>query len=111
MFSAAPDTIEFDLAYPLLAGGSSTHVLLHQAEVRKGRGKVALCIVIVYDRVSEIMAVKDARKQLFTQNSHALENTPLIQVALEQHIIHANFQANSWNKSIPSFRIYRSMAG
>ena len=55
--------------------------------------------VLLYDRTSEMLAVKDANQQLCTQNSRALENIPPTLAALEQHIKHANFQADIWNIS------------
>ena len=33
-------------------------------------------MVLLYDKTSDQVSVNDARKQLFTQKSHSLENMP-----------------------------------
>ena len=50
--------------------------------------------MLLYYRTSEMMAVKDARKQLFNLKSCALENLRTTQAAIEQYIKWANFLAN-----------------
>lgn len=57
-------------------------------------------VVLMYDRTSDIMEVNEARKQLFTQKSRALENIPPTKAALEQHIKRATYQANVWSKAL-----------
>ena len=49
-------------------------------------------VVLMYDRTSETTEVNEARKQLFTQKSRALENMPPTKAALEQHIRRATYQ-------------------
>ncbi|KAJ8375321.1 hypothetical protein SKAU_G00059010 [Synaphobranchus kaupii] len=51
-------------------------------------------VVLMYDRTSETTEVNEARKQLFTQKSRALDNMPPTKAALEQHIKRATYQAN-----------------
>ena len=51
-------------------------------------------IVLMYDHTSNIMEVDDATKQLFTHTSMDLDNIPLMQAALQQHIKRASLQAN-----------------
>ena len=54
-------------------------------------------VVLMYCRTSELSKVNDARKQLFTQSSHMLENIPPTQAALEQHIKRGRYQCYSWS--------------
>lgn len=57
-------------------------------------------VVLLYDRSSDTMEVIEARKQLFTQKSRALEYIPPTKAALEQHIKWATYQANVWSKTV-----------
>ncbi|KAL7373698.1 hypothetical protein ABVT39_012891 [Epinephelus coioides] len=57
-------------------------------------------VVLMYDRTSETTEVNEARKQLFTQKSRALENMPPTKAALEQHIKGATYQVNVWCKAL-----------
>ena len=50
-------------------------------------------VVLMYDKTSDQVSV-NARKLLFTQKSHSLENLPPTQAALVQHIKRAIYQAN-----------------
>jgi len=59
-------------------------------------------VVLMYDRTSDKTDVNEARKQLFTQKSRALENIPPTKAALEQHIKRAMYQANIWNNALVS---------
>lgn len=57
-------------------------------------------VVLMYDRMSDTMEVNEARKQLFTQKSRALENIPPTKAALEQHIKRAAYQAIVWRNAL-----------
>ena len=59
-----------------------------------------LFVVLMYVQTSEIMEVNDARKQLFSQKSRTLDNTPPTQAALTQHIKCTCYQANCWNQAL-----------
>ena len=62
----------------------------------------------MYDRTSDHESVNDAaRKQLFTQKSRSLENLPLIQAALVQHIKRASYQENCWDRALHLDHRYR----
>lgn len=54
---------------------------------------IARFVVSMYDRVSEVLTVNEARKQLFTQKSRAIENLPPTKAALVQHVKRACYQA------------------
>jgi len=54
-------------------------------------------VVLMYCRTSDLSRVNDARKQLFSQTSHTLENIPPTKAALEQHIKRARYQSHCWN--------------
>ena len=55
---------------------------------------------ILIDRASEATEVNEARKQLFTRKTRAVENMPPTKAALEQHMKRAAFQAHVWCKSL-----------
>ena len=57
-------------------------------------------VVLMYDLASDIKEVNDARKQLFTHKSMALDNIPPTQAALQQHIKRASLQANCLNQTL-----------
>ena len=57
-------------------------------------------VVLMYDLASDITEVNDARKQLFTHKSMALDNIPPTQAALQQHIKRASVQANCLNQTL-----------
>lgn len=54
----------------------------------------------MYDRMSDIMGVNEARKQFFTQKSRALVKVSPMKAALEQHIKRATCQANAWSNAL-----------
>ena len=58
--------------------------------------------MLMYDGNSDIMEVSEASKQLFAHNGRTLENIPLTQAALKQHIKRACYQANILNLSLIS---------
>ena len=58
-------------------------------------------VVLMYSRTNDLSRVNDARKQLFAQKSRSLENIPLTQAALEQHLKRARYQCNCWNMCLP----------
>ncbi len=57
-------------------------------------------VVLLYCRTSNATKVNDARKQLFSQKSRALENIPPTQDALLQHIKRASLQAKCWSQAL-----------
>lgn len=57
-------------------------------------------VVLMYDRVSEDLTVNEARKQLFTKKSRAIEHIPPTKSALLQHLKRASYQAFIWVQSL-----------
>lgn len=57
-------------------------------------------VVLMYDRVSEASTVNEARKQLFTQKSRAIENLPPTKAVLVQHIKRTCYQAFTWSQAL-----------
>ena len=57
-------------------------------------------VVLLYDKTSDQVSVNDARKQLFTQKSRSMENKPPTKGSIVQHIKHASYQANCWNRAL-----------
>ena len=55
---------------------------------------------ILIDKTSEATEFNEARKQLFTRKTRAVENMPPTKAALEQHMKRAAFQAHVWCKSL-----------
>ena len=49
-------------------------------------------VVLLYDRTSAIVEVKQARKDLFSKKARSLEDIPPTRAALEQHTMRAVFQ-------------------
>ena len=57
-------------------------------------------VVLLYDKTSDQVSVNDARKQLFTQKSRSMENILPTKGSIVQHIKHASYQANCWNRAL-----------
>ena len=56
-------------------------------------------VVLMYVRISDIMEINEARKQLFTHKGSLLGNISPTQAALKQHIKHTRYGVNIWNQS------------
>ena len=58
-------------------------------------------VVLLYDKTSEYFSVNEARLELFSRHSRALENIPPTHAALKQHILRATYQAGFiWNQCL-----------
>ena len=58
--------------------------------------------VIWYDRTSTSDSVNKARREIFSQKSHSLENLPPTQDALLQHVLRVAYQSGFWTYSVVS---------
>ena len=76
-------------------------LLLMQSTIRASTiSALEQFVILMYDRTSGISGINEARKQLFTQKSRALENLPPTLAALEQHIKRVCYQSNCWNQAL-----------
>lgn len=57
-------------------------------------------VILIYDRTSEAETTIEARKQLFTQKSRAIENIPPTKAALLEHLKRACYQAFTWYEGL-----------
>ena len=58
--------------------------------------------VALYDRTSTSDSVNKARRELFSQKNHSLENLPPTQDALLQHVLSVTYQSGIWTNSVIS---------
>ena len=54
--------------------------------------------------MSDITTVNDSRKYLFTNKTRSLENLPLTQEVLKQHIKQARYQSICWKKALTAMQ-------
>ena len=66
-------------------------------------------VVLLYDKMSTVVEVNLARKDLFSKKSRSLENIPPTRTALEQHTMHAVFQPDFiWSQELVKQRVIPS---
>ena len=66
-------------------------------------------VVLLYDKMSTMVEVNLARKDLFSKKSRSLENIPPTRAALEQHTMRAVFQAAFiWSQVLVKQRVIPS---
>jgi hypothetical protein len=77
---------------------------LSDAPIELTGNNLNLCerfVILMYDRTSDLMAVNDARRHLFSRRSKALESIPPTQSALTQHLLRAVYQGGHvWGKAL-----------
>ena len=62
-------------------------------------------VILMYDRMSQVTSINNARLELFAAKNRTLENIPPTRASLVQHICRSALQASCWEQMFSAIQI------